>query len=97
MPGLFPNDRALLATLLDHVERVHVAAPTPDGPITVTVELALQLDGSRLWAVRRGSLVLSRAGVWDYEPLPSSRTKAWLKAHRFPTFTAAWRAALEAK
>ena len=35
------------------------------------------------WAVVRLSDCLSRGGVWDYEPSPSSRTKKWKKAHRF--------------
>lgn len=40
------------------------------------------------WAVLRGSLCLSNGGKWDYEPIPSERTDAWKKRHRFPLETA---------
>jgi hypothetical protein len=37
-----------------------------------------------LWAVRRGSTCLNRRTLeFDYEPMPSSRTAAYFKTHRF--------------
>lgn len=37
-----------------------------------------------LWAVRSRGRCLNSKGEWDWEPLPSSRSAAWLSAHRFP-------------
>ncbi len=39
--------------------------------------------GKGKWAVTHFASVLSRKGKWEYEPMPSSRTAAWLKSHRF--------------
>ena len=44
-----------------------------------------------LWAVHRGDLwlgnlkCLSTDGEWVHEPMPSSKTQAWLDKHRFAT------------
>lgn len=52
-----------------------------------------------LWAVRRGDMWLSSQeclsidGEWVYEPMPSSRTQAWLDKHRFATAESAAAAA----
>lgn len=40
--------------------------------------------------------VLSKSGKWDYEPTPSRRTDAWIKAHRFDTREEAFAAARKA-
>jgi hypothetical protein len=40
-------------------------------------------EGVRLWAVRCGSYCMSRSGTWTIEPIPSSRTEAWIRSHRF--------------
>lgn len=37
------------------------------------------------WAIRNDPLCLSVNGTWDYEPMPSNRTREWLDDHRFPT------------
>jgi len=39
---------------------------------------------SGMWAVTWLSACLSIDGTWDEEPIPSGRTKKWLKTHRFP-------------
>ena len=35
------------------------------------------------WAIRCIGFCLSRKKKWHMEPIPSSRTKGWLKDHRF--------------
>lgn len=45
--------------------------------------LEVKPRGKGTWAIVHFNSVLSRKGKWDYEPLPSSRTAAWLKNHRF--------------
>lgn len=47
------------------------------------------------WAVCRHGRCINGKGEWDYEPQPSSRTDAWIKAHRF-TMEMALRLAREA-
>ena len=37
------------------------------------------------WAVRRHGFCLSRTGVWEYEPMPSSRDEEFYAAFRFDT------------
>lgn len=50
----------------------------------ISVHRARQMDGTELWAVRWMGRCLNRRLGWDYEPIPSSRTKRWLATHRFP-------------
>lgn len=64
-----------------------------DGVEIVRVE---QRGGAALWAVRCQQLVLSIAGVWDCEPVPSARSRRWIANHRFQSPEAAL-AALEAE
>lgn len=45
--------------------------------------VAIELRSSISWAVTDGSLCLSNAGGWHYEPAPSSRTDKWISRHRF--------------
>lgn len=54
----------------------------------VTVDRGVQMDGSVQWAVRWMGRCVNRRGEWSYEPIPSSRTDRWLKAHRFDLETA---------
>ena len=35
------------------------------------------------WAIREGGMVLTKKGEWEYEPQPSSRTKAFLARSRW--------------
>lgn len=51
--------------------------------IEVRLELVKQLDGSERWAIREGGAVLSKGGKWEFEPIPSSRTKSFLNRCRF--------------
>jgi hypothetical protein len=62
----------------------------------VEVHRAPQMSGVEWWAVRRMGRCLSRRGVWEHEPLPSSRTDAWLKRFRFPNLEEALAAARKA-
>jgi len=47
--------------------------------------------GSR-YAVRQEGCCMDANGVWDQEPMPSSRTNEWLAQFRFATATQARRA-----
>ena len=40
-------------------------------------------EGVHSWAVRCGGSCMSRSGTWTIEPIPSSRTDAWIRSHRF--------------
>jgi len=46
-------------------------------------KITIESRGKGWWAVCHLRHCLSTGGKWDYEPLPSSRTNAWLKRHRF--------------
>lgn len=47
--------------------------------------LRVERRGDDSWAVlRRGAAWNWRTKAWDYEPLPSSRTDAYKRTHRFP-------------
>lgn len=46
-------------------------------------EVHVEYAGYDRWAIRHGGRCLSKDGRWDWEPLPSSRTDAWLQSHRF--------------
>lgn len=50
---------------------------------TIKVECTDAGEG-KTWAVRDAFNCLNRKGERAYEPIPSSRTTAWLKSHRFP-------------
>jgi hypothetical protein len=63
----------------------------------ITVELAMQKDGSRRWAVRYRGLCLSRKGEWEYEMQPSSRSQRWLTQHRWAAVKKAQEAAEKAR
>ncbi len=56
----------------------------------ICLQRAVQQDGTVLWAVRSlGSFMpgftLNKQSEFEFEPLPSSRTRAYLKRCRFPT------------
>lgn len=46
-------------------------------------EIMVERRSRDRWAVTRNSRCLSRDGLWDYEPSPSSRDEDWLEGHRF--------------
>jgi hypothetical protein len=48
----------------------------------VTIERCENRDGFA-WAIRQGSACLNKKGMWEEEPLPSSRTAAFLRRCRF--------------
>jgi hypothetical protein len=43
----------------------------------------IEARGDDLWAVVESGCCLNKKGQWEYEPLPSNRTKAFLKRCRF--------------
>ena len=49
----------------------------------VMLEARDQRDGPRRWCVKIDSQVLRKSGVWECEPMPSSRTEAFFKRTRF--------------
>jgi hypothetical protein len=49
----------------------------------VTIDRVKQSDGDDKWAVRCGSEVLTKTGQWEYEPMPSNRSEAFLRRARF--------------
>jgi hypothetical protein len=59
------------------VQRAQVAAAH------VYVEAREQRDGSNVWAVTSFGDVLNKQGEWEYEPMPSSRTDAFLRRTRW--------------
>lgn len=62
----------------------------------VFISLRDNTDGKKKWAIHEGgSFVLSKRGDWVYEPMPSSRTKSFLKRTRFDSIEEAF-AALDA-
>ena len=68
----------------------------PDDPDSSVWTLTIERKAPDRWAV----MFLSRAynrrtGEFDWEPIPSERTDAYKRTHRFP-FDEAWRIALEA-
>lgn len=47
--------------------------------------IRVERRGENSWAVLRRSCCWNRrTKAWDYEPLPSSRTDAYKRTHRFP-------------
>lgn len=61
-------------------------APSRD---EVHLERREQEDGSTMWAILSSSNAWTRRRRWEYEGLPSSRTRAYLKRARW-TFAEAW-------
>jgi hypothetical protein len=53
-------------------------------------------EGTRRFAVVEHGWVLSRAGEWEYEPLPSSRDGDFMARCRFDDFEDAYRTAVRA-
>lgn len=48
---------------------------------TINVERTHEVDNT--WAIRRHGECWTRGGVWEYEPMPSSRDDAFLARARF--------------
>jgi hypothetical protein len=62
-----------------------ISAYTSSRRPSVTIERREQRDGTILWAVHENSFCLARDGLWEYEPLPSSRDDKFLKRCRYAT------------
>lgn len=88
------NDGEAAAVVQREVTEVTYSC-LPDDHIDRDIwHVKVQSRGRGMFAVVTRSLCLSKAGTWDYEPLPSSRTDAWRKRYRF-TFDEACRLAEE--
>ena len=59
--------------------------------------ISIEMTYKNSWAVRCRSWCLNNKGKWEYEPMPSSRTDAFLKRCRFSTAKKAMTAADKAK
>lgn len=68
-----------------------------DNPNAGLFDIRVEATGRGRWAVRSLGSCLSRKGEWDHEPIPSSRTDAWLRNHRWDDADEAIAAAVEAE
>lgn len=64
----------------------------PDDMSTVRLERCQQRDGSYKWAVRRGGACMNSDGLFEYEPMPSSRDDEFLMRCRFDSAESAYAA-----
>lgn len=74
------------ASLIRRADRFVFCSPSRS---EVHLERREQQDGSVLWAILRGGMAWTRRKGWEFEPMPSSRTAAYLKRARW-TFEEAW-------
>jgi hypothetical protein len=71
--------------LTEEVAAYTVTAVIDDGWAGVfDITVQRTLIGLDMWAVRRMGRCCDRDGNWEYEPLPSSRSSAWLRRYRMP-------------
>ena len=59
---------------------------TNDGTSPIEINRTRQMDGSIKYAGRQSGACLSKSGVWQYEPMPSSRSEEFLKEFRFDSW-----------
>lgn len=79
-----------MATKLEDLKAVTYVLPSGrDDANPVTLERVGQLDGPDRWAIRWSRYCLTRKGKWEYESMPSSRTKTFFARCRFATAEAA--------
>ena len=75
-----------MTRLTDLVVSVYfLVEPSPEYPLSWTLESAYQLTGPPKWAIRHGGDCLNRDGDLEYEPLPSSRDADFMRRCRFAT------------
>jgi len=81
------SDNEFAASIATHATRFSV----PDS------EVVVEYTGITGWAVRTlfGDC-LTQNGKWSFEPMPSARSEAFFKRHRFRTLESAWLAAVAA-
>lgn len=46
-------------------------------------DIQVEYRGRGTWSVSRHNQCLGSNGLWDWEPIPSSRTDEWLAIYRF--------------
>lgn len=49
-----------------------------------TLQVELRDSEKGLWAVTYAGSTINKDGEWEYEPLPSSRSEAYMSRTRFP-------------
>lgn len=54
------------------------------------IERCSQRDGSFKWAIRRSGSCLALDGLWEFEPMPSSRDEEFLARCRYDSAEAAY-------
>ena len=86
------KENAELKALVRSAGSFYIKKPNSQSHDFIIVEACWQVDDSILWACRNRGMVLSKDGEWEYEPMPSSRTEAFLKRCRFKTLKAALKA-----
>lgn len=65
------------------ITELSVSVLPDDHPDYETYRVAVRWHGPDSYGVHRGAACLSRSGRWEREPIPSSRTKTWVAAHRW--------------
>jgi hypothetical protein len=66
-----------------------VGSGRADGLMDHTVQTRVQRDGSVLYVISDGVAVMARDGEWQIEPIPSSRTDAFIANTRFASIAEA--------
>lgn len=75
-----PND-----VLAQFEPRVWLYTPSRQWDSEITIEAVRSADGPDQYAIRRAGRCLNKKGEWEYEPLPSNRSAAFLKRCRYAT------------
>jgi hypothetical protein len=57
--------------------------------VPIRLERTVGFDGV-VYAIRQGGCCLNKKGEWEFEPIPSSRTDAFLKRCRWKDFEKAY-------
>lgn len=80
-------------TVHERITQYTVCALPEDHPEAHHFDVKVEYRGKGRWAVCHHGYVLDHNNKWHYEPLPSARTEAWLRRHRFGVDEARRRAA----
>ena len=67
---------------------------TIENPSDSTLPLHIEKRGPGTWVICSGATVLNRNNAWEFEPLPSNRTTAFIERTRFSLEEALQRAEL---
>lgn len=73
-----------LEILLDHATGfAFYPKGSDDDPDRYAWRVTVEKRGDDTWAVLRNTACWGANGKWGEEPIPSNRTEAWKRAHRF--------------